>query len=136
MALIGGAGNPVGGSFTGPAEALEVIGDHAYAASGPISDPSSGSAATTLLKFTSGNFYFVGWMNFSNDEIASNTVFLEMTYNGAVVVSDDSGNPGNPTVQMYYILIPPYTEVELKWGCNVTRNATAFITGEIYRTRD
>ena len=31
MAIIGGAGNPVGGSFTGPAEALEIIGDHCYA---------------------------------------------------------------------------------------------------------
>ena len=29
MAILGGAGNPVGGSFTGPAEALEIVGDHA-----------------------------------------------------------------------------------------------------------
>ena len=36
MAILGGAGNPVGGSFTGPAEALEIAGDFAYAYSGEI----------------------------------------------------------------------------------------------------
>ena len=49
MAIIGGAGNPVGGSFTGPAEALEVIGDHAYAYSGEITLASSGGGANTTF---------------------------------------------------------------------------------------
>ena len=33
---VGGAGNPVGGSFTGPAQALEIIGDLGYAYSGAV----------------------------------------------------------------------------------------------------
>ena len=62
MAIIGGAGNPVGGSFTGPAEALEIIGDHAYAYSGL---KASSTAAANHLDFTSGNYYFVGRLYFN-----------------------------------------------------------------------
>ena len=135
MAIIGGAGNPVGGSFTGAAEALEVIGNHAYAASGVVNDNASGSAATTLLKFTSGNFYFVGWLNFSSDETSTNSIFLDLNYNGTSVINTKEEHPAIE-IQHYYILIPPYTEVELKWGSSGNKNATAFLTGKIHRTRD
>ena len=57
MAIIGGAGNPVGGSFTGPAEALEIVGDHGLALSGLFS---SNTSTYTMLNFTSGNYYLVG----------------------------------------------------------------------------
>ena len=33
---VGGAGNPVGGSFTGPAEALELSLNYAYGYSGQV----------------------------------------------------------------------------------------------------
>ena len=49
MAIIGGAGNPVGGSFTGPAEALEIVGDHGLALSGLFS---SNTSTYTMLNFT------------------------------------------------------------------------------------
>ena len=132
---VGGAGNPVGGSFTGPAEALEIVGNHAYAASGVINDASSGSAATTMLKFTSGNFYFVGWLNFSSDETSTGSLFLDLKYNGTSVIATKEEHPAID-LQHYYILIPSYTEVELKWGSSGSKNATAFLSGKIYRTTD
>ena len=55
MAIIGGAGNPVGGSFTGAAEALEVYGDFAAAYSGNIQVNTS---AVTHLEFITGNYLF------------------------------------------------------------------------------
>jgi len=120
-------------SFTGPAEALEIVGNHAYAASGIVSDASSGSAATTLLKFTSGNNYFVGWLNFTNNETATATINLELSFNGTPVISGVEGSSHFSYPQLYYILIPPYTEVELKWGSSGANTATAFLTGEIFR---
>ena len=129
---VGGAGNPVGGNFTGAAQALEIVGDHAYAASGVINDNTSGSAATTMLKFTSGNFYFVGWLNFSSDETSTGSVFLDLKYNGTSVIASKEEHPAVDP-QYYYILIPAYTEVELKWGSSGSKNATAFLTGRIYR---
>ena len=53
MAILGGVGNPVGGSFTGPAQALEIIGDHAYGISGQFGIDSSN--VVTHFEFTSGN---------------------------------------------------------------------------------
>ena len=63
MAPIGGptgggqSGFGSGGSFTGPAEALEIIGNHAYAYSGTFE---ATTAEQTALDFTSGNYLFVG----------------------------------------------------------------------------
>ena len=54
MAIIGGAGNPVGGSFTGPAETAEYVNDRTYAYSGTISATNS-STPITMLKYTSGS---------------------------------------------------------------------------------
>ena len=62
MAIIGGAGNPVGGSFTGPAEALEIYGDFGAAYSGPQNINTSEQDA---LAFTTGNYLFVGELQFN-----------------------------------------------------------------------
>ena len=56
MAIIGGAGNPVGGSFTGPAQALEIYGDFAQ----PLQVIKSASTTPAeVLKFTTGNYIAV-----------------------------------------------------------------------------
>ena len=80
MAIIGGAGNPVGGSFTGPAEALEIIGDHAYAYSGAVALDNT-TNENTYIKFTSGNYYFVGTMQSNNlDEGAGTDDMVNFVY--------------------------------------------------------
>jgi len=138
MAILGGAGNPVGGSFTGPAEALEVIGNHAYAYSGIITDAASGAASSTMLKFTSGNFYFVGHLNFTDDALANDNVYLAATMNGTTIINLEykSGAVGSDNLNPYDLLIPPYTEFEINWGSSGTEGATVWLVGRIYRTRD
>jgi hypothetical protein len=135
---VGGAGNPVGGSFTGPAEALEIIGDHCYAISGEVQDAASGGANSTLFKFTSGNFYAVCNIDFANNVSVNNQTFLALNFNGVDVMTFDNDLEGSFQDQPVKldVIIPPYTEVTFKWGCNTTKEGCAFLTGKIYRTRD
>jgi len=138
MAIIGGAGNPVGGSFTGPAEAIEIIGDHFYSYSGPVEDPGSGSAATTTNKFTTGNFYSVGKLNWATTSTGENDTYLSVAFNDTLVINLIwDGSPSLESNPPFDLIIPPYTEVEIKWGIGtVTKDMCILLTGRIYRTRD
>lgn len=135
MAILGGAGNPVGGSFTGPAEALEIIGDHAYGYSGIIT--SSGSEET-LLSFTSGNFYTVAqWVPVYATDSGTNANY-KVKMNGISIWEVNStgsttaafGNSGNE------LIIPPYTEMEFTVTVGAEIDIGVVLTGRIYRTRD
>ena len=141
MAIIGGAGNPVGGSFTGPAEALEVIGDHAYAISGMFE---SSTTEQTMFDFTSGNYYAVGTMNVYAP-VASpadgGTSTFQLFYNGSNVlrVKVDSNANDMPAQGHFELIIPPYTEVKLVVDCgedSATELVSASFSSRIYRTRD
>ena len=137
MAIIGGAGNPVGGSFTGPAEALEVLGDHAYAYSGEKAIVASSSADTTMIKFTSGNFYFVGTVIYANDSGASGDIYIDFKMNEAIIWTARYSQAYQATnEQPIPIIIPPYTEFEGILGSDGNENATMMMSGRIYRTRD
>jgi len=132
MAIIGGAGNPVSGSFTGAAEALEIIGDFAYAASGSISNAGTGSASTTLLSFTTGNFIFKGTLDFTTTNAAGHDTYLDVTFNGGLVSETKESSSGLVPMRFHYI-IPPYTEIKVKWGSNNVYNGSVFMSGRIYR---
>jgi hypothetical protein len=138
MAILGGAGNPVGGSFTGPAEALEIIGDHAYAYSGEILVDQT---TPKFFDFTSGNYYFVGEIQFNYyDVVGDDDMRYELKFNGNLVQSYFVGNAKVYTSPdgVMPIIIPPYTEVEAT-GYNDSstngRKNIASIVGRIYRTR-
>ena len=146
MAIIGGAGNPVGGSFTGPAESLELVGDqtgehkfgYAYSGIVPVAPTD-----TTMLKFTTGNYLLVGTIQFlyasQADAAPGDDVFYEMKMNGTSILSyietgygsSSSRSPHDPI----NIVIPPYTEIEVisQMGSSNTINQCALITGRIYR---
>ena len=129
----GGAGNPTGGSFTGPAEALEIIGNHCYAYSGVISVVSGSEADTTCLKFTSGNFYSVVEVAWFADKRGNAGKFVDIKMNGASIYKGDYDEEfmGWQPVSM---IIPPYTEFEFLWGVSgVNAEVTAVISGRIYR---
>ena len=132
MAIISGAGNPVGGSFTGPAEALEVIGNHAYGYSGIIT---ATGGADVLLSFTSGNYYFVGnWVPIYATDAGDNAIY-KINMNGATIwvvnatasTTASFGNAGNDVV------IPPYTEMEFTGEVGNNREIGMILTGRIYR---
>jgi len=141
MAIVGGAGNPVGGSFTGPAEALEIIGDHGYA----YNNTPANTTAATVMKFTSGNYYWVGTfqVNMGMDFTTRADVIsiAQLTMNGGVISIISCGNstPDAPTFVHQKIIIPPYTEVEITAKADqneADRLITIGLTGRIYRTRD
>jgi len=138
MAILGGAGNPVGGSFTGPAEAIEIIGNHCYAYSGNVQNTGTSAPDTTMLKFTTGNYYSVVAFNFSVDKEAAAVYDIVMKLNGSIIY--DSEFDGSPIhgIWLYpvHVILPAYTEFEFLFGCDSAATAQAIMTGRIYRTRD
>jgi len=139
MAIGGGGGGGgllgVSNSFTGPATALEIVGDFGYAASGSVADASTGGANTTLLEFTTGNFTWVGTLDFTTTMVASNNVYLNIFMNGALVSESIERTSSSLTKPIHFsFIIPAYTEFLVKWGNNhSTLNGSVFMSGRIYR---
>ena len=135
MSILG-----VSNTFTGPAEALEIIGDHAYAYSGAVTTTGTGSANNTTLKFTSGNYYFVGTFAFYSDETGGATQYIDVTLNDQSVIKtswDTAASSAMMSDTPIPIIIPPYTEVECLVGVSSgTDEWTTQLVGRIYRTRD
>ena len=141
MAIIGGAGNPVGGSFTGPAEALEIVGNHAYAYSGQYAATIN---AQTALDFTTGNYYFLGEFHLygavdstSPGGSRSSTSAL-LSFNGVNLLTLVGGNSAidTPMDAFCQIIIPAYTEVKavLETDDNqASQFMSVSMVGRIYR---
>ena len=143
MAIIGGAGNPIGGSFTGPAEALEIVGDFCYAYSGAVQTTTS---LDTVLNFKTGNFiteatfYLTSFVD-PTSVGAGGVMVFQLQFNGSTVLLDksDTGSEQMPTTNEILMIIPPYTEVNLKVIASSASGgfyATQCVTGKIHRTRD
>jgi len=140
MAIIGGAGNPVSGSFTGAAEALEIYGDFAAAYSGDINQ---NTALTTHLKFTTGNYLFVGEMSLTGPLKAAavgdgNASIAEISFNGVVIfkMKSETVSEGMQVPSITPILIPAYTEVfvQVQSGDTTAGYTTSCnLIGRIYR---
>jgi len=123
----------VSNSFTGPAEALEIAGNHAYSYSGVIPNGGSASSANvTCLKFTTGNFLSVLDVIWISNNVGNEDKFVDMTLNGTSVFKgkyDASPSKNRP----FKIIIPSYTEFEFLWGAGATNEVTVMLTGRIYR---
>jgi len=140
MAILGGVGNPVGGSFTGPAEALEIYGDFAAAYSGALAGT---QASATALSFTTGNYLFVGELQLNaavdptNPSSGSSTLCI-ITLNGtkvAIIISSAAvSTPETFASNTQPLIIPAYTEVlaTVDSGGEVGE-VTVTMTGRIYR---
>ena len=133
----GGAGNPTGGSFTGPAEALEIIGDHAYGVSGLVSAGAVQGTPDTLLSFTTGNYYFVGIIQFyyATDSGSDDYVY-SVKLNGNTVIRYLVAGATTTYWHDNQIIIPPYTEVicdATNVSASTALDQAALMTGRIYR---
>ena len=132
----GGAGNPVGGSFTGPAEALEIVGDHAYAYSGV---KVLGSSFSEMLKFTSGNYYFVGTLGVEGefDDLGQSQLRIQLTMNEGIVFQTHQAATSDNMVfdTPIPILIPGYTDVVVSGYQNSGSDVDfeVLLVGRIYR---
>ena len=134
----GGGGNPTGGSFTGAAEALEIIGNHAYAYSGL-------QAVTTVeadqLSFTSGNFYLVGKVQLNGPSREGShtgggtTCVVTLNGVGIIILRTRTADHESPSSVWSDIIIPPYTKVVCRVDSASVEAAenSVSITGRIYR---
>ena len=140
MAIIGGAGNPVGGSFTGPAEALELVGDHCYAYSGIVQvGQGASSADITMLSFTTGNYYSMVKLNWSNNIVSGDVFYEAVEMNGTqIFIQAWDASPNKASHEAVRFTIPPYTEFKVLYGSAKAGDnpATVTLTGRIYRTRN
>ena len=134
MAIIGGAGNPVGGSFTGPAEALELVGDHAYAWNVQIVN----NATVTFFEFTTGNYYFVGSVQGGRNMKSSGEgqFYIDLNDTNVFYSKWDDGSGSTlviPMVSPLPIIIPSYTKVKMYVETNASDTVTLVLSGRIYR---
>ena len=136
MGLDGGGGGILGvsGSFTGPAEALELVGDHAYAMSGSIISAGGASADTTYLNFTSGNYYFVGTLSIYEKNAGNGERYADVSFNGANIIEMKADtNPDWLDNFPIPIIIPSYTAVEVTAGFSGGELFSVVLVGRIYR---
>ena len=140
MAIISGAGNPAGGSFTGPAEALEIYGDFAAAYSGQVQIDTS---VVTHLAFTTGNYLFVGDISMTGPMKVSVPLdgyssIADIKFNGVGLMKLQiaTGGEDMPSEAVLPLIIPAYTVVLVE--VLSTADAAGFstsvnVTGRIYR---
>ena len=142
MALDGGGGG--GGlvgfanSFTGLAQALELVGDHCYA----YNNVGASTTSAEVMSFTTGNYYTVGNiqlnMGLDYSSLADQTSFLQAKLNGSLVALLTAGltSADSQVSVTQELIIPPYTQVSIEikaTGDNATRLITVGFTGRIYK---
>ena len=136
MPLVGGGGSPnvAGSNPSGTGSSLNYIGNHAYATSGSIAlTNGQSSAADTLLDFTTGNSYMIGKLDVSNTAVSTENMFVQLIFDGEVVIDNSEAHPAPAEPLRFDILIPAYSHVQLKVGTGGSSiKASAFITGEVY----
>ena len=134
MALIGGggAGNVAGGANpSGVNSSINYIGNHCYGTSGSIQDSGTDGPNTTLLDFATGNHYIVSTIDFTSDLSSGHNLFFNIIFNGDIVTIAKESTTANQPMR-FYVLIPPNTHAQIKWGAGTTANATAFLQGRVY----
>ena len=142
--MIAGGSNPTGGSFTGPAEALELVGDEtgeykfAYAYSGGIP---LNNETKTALDFTTGNYLCRAAIQHTGRFAlygSSKTMGIIVSMNNTQIVQMSrltNSAQGAIDFDPLYIIIPPYTEVKIEVFTDDTQDLENFITltGRVYR---
>jgi len=145
MGLDGGGGGGTilgaGNAYTGTGQALEIVGDHAYAMSGRIQVDDS---LVKHLEFTSGNYYFVGTLLFTgpmNPTAGSVTGGLSsvavLSFNDQAVLNLKTETFAEQWCESTLpIIIPPYTKVTVEVICNSDSagfTTSVNLSGRIYR---
>lgn len=138
----GAGGNPTGGSFTGPAETLELLGNHIYGFSGNVTTPSSQGVTSDLLNFTTGNYYTVATLQPYYDNLdQGDNVKFSIEVGGIEIYSiqlsgSTTANVHRGDVQPIPIIVPSYTNITVT-AANVTDNDPRIVgivlVGRIYR---
>jgi hypothetical protein len=109
---VGGAGNPVGGTFGG-STSFQTVGDHIYGYNGGV-DTGSQSAETTVFESDTGSYYTVGTVHFSINSTSGDDIMLAVYFNDQPI-HKETASSGSAEHDMWplNIIIPPYTKVKL-----------------------
>jgi len=108
---------------------LNYVGNHVYAASGLVLDAGTGGPNTTLLNFTTGAKAIIATLDFNDDSTGGSDIYFTMKYNGIEVIESKGGVEFLPW--KYNIFIPPYTHVEVLWGCQNQFTGNTFLAGKL-----
>jgi len=122
-------------TFLAPNKGLSIVGDHAYGYSGVLDI----STEIDMLSFTTGNFVFVGTIQFNAMEISGED-FLYQFYLNNIVVQGFVDNDGayavpRPPTTFINVIIPPNTQVRAtaqNQSDSAQRRQVCNITGRIY----
>ena len=136
MALIAGAGNPLGsGGTAGTGTTISYIGNHVYAYSGLFEFDNSAFKAG--LSFTTGANYQVVKIYWTYPESSGDNILSQIYMNSELIFSQYHNNTRldftGPTLSVK-ILVPPYTKLEvgtLNGDANV-RDCLVTYTGRVY----
>jgi len=139
MGLGGGGGGGgilgVGNPFTGPAEALEIIGNHAYAYNLQTID----NTTKTIFEFTTGNYYFVGTLTGGRNMKSGAESTIKIYFNDSVIYQAKFDNGDSKTLVIPFsapgdLIIPAYTAVKVEMVVNDDSDQIALaLIGRIYR---
>jgi len=126
-------------TFLGPNKGLSVVGNnYAYAYSGVIS---LNAESVTGLYFTSGDFIFVGNLNWTWDYHSMGDTAdygITIKFNGSTILFSDQatrasgGRVGHNTLETTEIIIPPNTTVEILGTTESDTNYSMLLTGRVY----
>jgi len=131
-----GGGGPVGSSnsFTGPADALELVGDHCYAYSGNVVASGADEPDTPAFNFTTGNYYAVMELKALTLFVGNETRHMRTSLNGSAVSTVKAdGSPDFYNIFPVVLVVPSYTTVLVEFGVSGGGTFNFVITGRIYR---
>ena len=117
--------------FTSSGLGLNYVSDRCYAYSGSINNAGTGSASTTLLNFNTGEHVIVGTLDFTNINAAGHDTYLDIFFNGIEISATKEAN-ASLVPWRFHILIPPLTEVIVKWGSNSAYDGSVMLVGRVY----
>ncbi len=133
---VGGAGNPLGGSFTGTSKNLELVDGRCYAYSGIATITSS--AEEVLLDFTTGNYIAVVEIQAISDQANGNDFDINYYFGGGKVgtshIFQYSNStwlgPGDPI----RFVIPTYTDFKVTMQASGSDGGWAvLLTGTVHK---
>ena len=131
---VGGAGNPVGGTFGG-SNSFQTIGDHIYGLNGGV-DTGSQSTEVTIFQSDTDNYYVIGKLRFAINDSSGDDIQFALYYNGQQVWGEYATS-GSAEHDMWplNVVIPPFTNVRLtanNLSSGTAREIFTSIVGRIY----
>ena len=118
-------------TFLGTGKHLSITGNHCYAYSGKITVT---NAETTLLEFTTGNYYADCNLELNYIQADADNVENFVYFNGVQVMGQVVTGGPDPNKTPTRLLIPPYTKVKVSAQNEAVGNRphVAGLVGRIY----